>query len=137
MQRLFLVLACVLTAGGCTSSDSDRQQLTGEVTFDGRAVPSGVIFFDPDASKGHDGRQGVAKIVDGKFDTRSSGKGVSGGHYIARITGFDSQPGAAPSTPLFHEYRVEVEITPESAEMKFDVPAGAAADVAPTPNLGI
>lgn len=78
----------VLCAAGCGDGNDDRH-LTGTVTFDGKPVAAGVIYFDPDGTKGHTGAQGYAIIKNGRFDTRDGGRPISPGPLIARISGGD------------------------------------------------
>jgi hypothetical protein len=122
---LSLLVAC-WTIVGCGESGV---HVSGEVTFGGKPVPAGRIYFNPDFSKKNDGPQGYADIKDGKFDTRAHGKGACGGATIVVINGFDgnAQPGAATKgDPLFHEYQVAIELPKVSSMQKFDVPASAA-----------
>jgi hypothetical protein len=99
------------------------------VTFDGQLIPAGVIFFDPDVSRGNDGPQGFATITDGHYDTRENGKGAVGGPHRVRIQGFDGKPGAELPLghPLFPEYTVAVDLPGQAATRDFDVPASARA----------
>src|SRR5205807_6772258 len=79
-----LVAAC-LAAPGCGGSRG--VEVSGEVTFDGKPVPAGRIYFNPDVTKGNDGPQGYAEIHDGKFDTSKGGKGACGGPTVVVISG--------------------------------------------------
>lgn len=137
-ETLAMALTALLAAtamAGCGSQDDGRQHVSGQITFDGNLVPEGVIYFDPDLQKGNDGRQGVAKIVDGRFDTRNAGKGVTLGPYIARIHGFGPAPEGhwAKSVPLFKEYQVAIDIPDTSLTHDFEVPRSAADGLAPLP----
>src|SRR5204862_378695 len=82
LARWAIVGVLGLAAVGCGES---RVEVSGEVTFDGKPVPAGRIYFNPDFTKGNDGPQGYADIKDGKFDTRNKGKGACGGPTIAVI----------------------------------------------------
>jgi len=122
-------LACTLLLAGCGGSGVTRYHVSGKVTFKGAPVPAGIVLFDPDASAGADGVQGFAEIDNGRYDTRDSGKGTSGGKYVVRIRGF-RKADASGSLPrkLFEEYRAEVELPPEHSERDFHVPASQAAE---------
>src|SRR5689334_22645316 len=74
---LLLIAAC--------SQEEKLHRVSGNVTFVGKPIPKGLIFFDPQA----DGPQGFANIVDGKYDTAVQGKGVRGGSYNIRVNGFN------------------------------------------------
>jgi hypothetical protein len=104
---------------GCGESGPQRFRLQGTVEFDGKPVPAGSVYLDPDATKGNKGPQGFATIVDGKFDTQNGGKGHVGGAMRVRIVGLATAAAATTTsdegTPsLFPDY-VE-EVTLEKAE---------------------
>ena len=55
-------------------------QVSGRVTYDGQPLPAGVIYFDPDVTRNHDGPQGYAVIKNGTYNTSArGGRGVVGG----------------------------------------------------------
>ncbi|HBO43342.1 MAG TPA: hypothetical protein DD670_05295, partial [Planctomycetaceae bacterium] len=67
-------LVVIVTSAGCGKTDSSvpRVDLRGTVTWGGRPVPAGFVIFSPDASKHNSGPQGMAAIVNGKYDTRGT-----------------------------------------------------------------
>jgi len=84
-----LVLACI----GCGPPKEEVYRVHGTVTFKGKPVPKGNVFFDPDGTKGTSGKQGFAGIVDGKFDTAApDGDGIKKGDYTVRVQAFDGKP---------------------------------------------
>jgi hypothetical protein len=84
-----LALACI----GCGPPKEEVYRVHGTVTFKGKPVPKGNVFFDPDGTKGTSGKQGFAGIVDGKFDTAASdGDGIQKGDYTVRVQAFDGKP---------------------------------------------
>ena len=86
------VLVCALTAG-CGAPKEEVYRVHGKVTFKGKPVPKGNVFFDPDGSKGTSGKQGFAGIVDGQYDTAlPDGDGVKKGDYTVRVQAFDGKP---------------------------------------------
>ena len=97
---LFLV-GWVFVAAGCTKEEK-LYRVSGTVTYEGKPIPKGLIFFDPQA----DGPQGFANILGGKYDTTALGKGVRGGQYNIRVNGFDGkEANEAPfGQALFPEY---------------------------------
>jgi len=127
-RLLGLLLAAGLFASGCGTSTSGTYHLSGKVTFNGKAVPAGRIFFLPNTAKGNSGQGGFAEIKDGVFDTRKKGAATPGGALIVRIDGFDGQTTATNfvGQPLFLTYEVEVEVPQANATKDFDVPASAA-----------
>src|SRR3954452_19872297 len=90
-----LVLTTAMSASvlvtGCGSSGTGVYRRTGTVTFAGKPVPLGTVYFDPDVAAGGSGASGFAEIVDGKFDTHNNGKGSISGPMIVRVTGFSDQ----------------------------------------------
>jgi hypothetical protein len=116
----FLALAVALV--GC-SSEEKLYDVSGTVTFDGKPIPKGLIFFDPDATKGETGPQGFANIIDGKFNTTPEGKGVRGGSYVVRVNGFDGKEAAeAPfGQYLFPEHEEKRDLPKASSELIIDV----------------
>jgi hypothetical protein len=110
---------------GCNRGPA-RYHVAGSVTLGGQAVPAGQIFFDPDLTKGNDGRQGYAFIKEGKFDTRLDGEATIGGPHLVRIHAFDGKPGA--ELPLGRmmvpEFSTPVDLPQEDSTMDFAIPAG-------------
>lgn len=123
MLRIFLGLL-VIALAGCSSKGPVVYHVSGNVTHQGKNIPAGTIYFDPDFSKGNDGTQGFARIKDGRFDTRDGGRGVMPGPHVVRIAGFDGQPkDELPlGTPLFSEYKTPVDLPAENSTQNIDVP---------------
>jgi len=135
--RLSLLLAacCLpLLLAGCSDEQREQYHLSGEVRFDGRPVPAGMIMFDPDVASGNDGTQGYAEIQDGHYDTSDSGKGITGGTYQVRITGFEAVDGSGRPQRLFNKYEIQVDLPATGGEQHFDVPASAAEGNNATPD---
>ncbi len=105
---IMLVVVSSVLLVGCSDSGPKRYRLQGTVEFDGKPVPAGTVYFDPDSAKGNKGPQGYASIVDGKFDTEKAGKGHVGGPMKIRIVGLTSAVVAtnddSPKPPLFPEF---------------------------------
>lgn len=122
-------LPSCLLASGCGDGAPPAWDVSGTVTFNGKPVPAGRIYFNPDFSKGNDGPQGYADIRDGAFDTRKGGKGGCGGPTIAVIEGFDGGDGVDPKflgNRLFLEFQVPIELAKAHSTKDFEVPASAA-----------
>ena len=127
---MFIAL-CGITMGiaGCGGPGGPaRYQVSGKVTFGGKPVPYGTIFFTPDTSKGNKGPQGVAQIKDGKYDTAVDGKGPVGGPVVVKIIGYEtlSTDEENPSKPLFQDWTTNVDIPENASTQDFEVPADAA-----------
>jgi hypothetical protein len=136
VARLLPALACLL-AFGC--GDTGTHHVSGKVTFQGKDVPTGMIYFMPDGSKGNSGPTGFAEIKDGQYDTSSgNGRGAPPGPIIIAIEGFD--PSAPPDKPkteeevsaeatvkvLFPRYELAFDMPTESITKDIDVPPEAA-----------
>lgn len=125
--RAWLVLCLTLgfSSIGCGSYTGDRVDVTGRVTYAGQPVPVGRIDFVPGPD--HPGGAGdYAAIKDGKFSTRTDGRGPSPGDYLVRIDGFDNKPPQVEEVlfgnPLFPTYETEIVIHDGQEEVLFEVP---------------
>jgi hypothetical protein len=131
MRRVALVLSfqCVLLMflAGCGPGGPALYQVSGTVTFAGKAIPAGRIDFFPDVTKKNDVPQGYAEIHDGHFDTRKGGQGHGGGAMVIKIEGFDgkSDKPKGVGNPLFGAYEIQRELPKADSEQSFDVPAAA------------
>lgn len=121
MIRLLSLVAMILLVG-CSTSER-LYDVAGTITFEGKPIPKGLIFFDPD--KGTPGTQGFANIENGKYDTAISGKGrgIRGGAYNIRISGFDGKEG--PEAPfgqyLFPEHQLSKELPAKNQTFDYNV----------------
>jgi hypothetical protein len=115
---------------GCGSSGSD---VSGEVTFAGKPVPAGRIYFNPDFSKNNNGPQGFAEIIDGRFDTRAGGHPACGGPTVVLIRGND---GGSDPVPLFDGYQVALDLPTAASVQEFAVPESAAKKVSKSHRSG-
>lgn len=123
-----LFALAILGAAGCGPRGPARYQIEGQVTFRGKPVPSGLIRFEPDASKGNHGPVGYAAIKDGRYTTDTQGcKGALEGPLAAFMTG-----GPAPDPKVefpkmwFEEYHTTIDLDPARGVTTFDF------DVPPT-----
>jgi hypothetical protein len=109
---------------GCNRGP-EMYSVSGTVTYDGKPLPAGQVFFEADVTKGHDAPQGFAYVKDGRFDTAQGGRGVVGGDYVIRIQGFDGKPGneLPLGKPLFNDYVESRDLPKGPAQLEFSVPA--------------
>jgi len=127
--KWILLVGCL---AGCSSAGDGVRlyQVSGKVTFQGKPVSAGVIFFDPDAAAGNSGPQGSAEIVNGTYNTATkTGKGIAGGPMVVTMTGWNSAPANAEQLSrdaLFTDYVVRKEFANKNSEMDFEIPAEAA-----------
>lgn len=123
MLRATLVLASAAIIAGCQAEDP-LFDVSGTITYDGKPIPKGLIFFDPAA--GTQGTQGFANIENGKYNTATpgQGKGIRGGSYNVRIGGFDGKEAAeAPFGQfLFPEHEFKKDFPAENQTFDYDVP---------------
>ena len=116
-------LACALAlVAGCGGEDR-LYDVSGTANYDGQPIPAGIIYFDPDDAAG--GTQGFANIKDGKFTTAVDGKGVRGGKYTVRVSGYDGKPAneAPLGQPLWTpEYEFKKELPKQNSELTIEVP---------------
>lgn len=124
MRLGFLMVGLGLFLAGCGSAEEGppRYQVSGKVTFDGKPVPMGTIYFET-----ANGPAGSAVITDGSYDTRD-GKGVVGGKHQVVIQGYDGkgQGEGEMGQPIFKPHRISVDFPNEDTTQDFDVPASAA-----------
>ena len=105
-------------------------RVSGNVTFDGKPVPAGKIYFMPDGSKENSGTAGFAEIRDGKYDTSGAGgQNISGGPMVVKIEGASGAQSTDDNNvppPLFFPFETTADLPKSNTTKDFDVPAGAA-----------
>src|SRR3954451_11794285 len=118
---LWLLALVVITA---CSQEEKLYRVSGNVTFAGKPIPKGLIFFDPQG----EGPQGFANIENGKYDTSlpGKGKGIRGGAYDIRVNGFTGiEKNEAPfGDALFPEYTGKKELPQEDSTFDLDITKG-------------
>ena len=133
---LILFVSCL----GCSdTNDTGRTALSGKVTFDGKPVPYGLIYFTPDTTRGNQGPQGHAEIIDGQYrtDDGDAGVGTVTGPLVVQISGFSEgrgDNGIIKGTPIFHRYKTQIELSEGVSTMDFEVPKNYSKSS--TPNSG-
>jgi hypothetical protein len=131
LSRAVPALACLL-AFGCGGEKVYR--VSGKVTFQGKPVPAGKVYFIPDGSKGNTGPTGFADIKDGQYDTGATGgRNAPAGPVLIAVEGLD--PAAAPDKKdkseeatvkaLFPRYQIAADLPAEKSTKDIDVPADA------------
>jgi hypothetical protein len=119
---LSIVMASLL---GCGKAEPRRYELSGKVTWAGKPIPAGMLYFEPDLAAGVNGLQGFAIIDKGQYDTRKGGRGTSGGKVVIRIFAGDgiASGEAQMGRPLFPEYQWHDELAAADATKDIDIPA--------------
>lgn len=139
MRIVTNVVVGALVAGvvGCGGTPGNR--VSGTVTFDGRPVPAGKIYFKPDADAGGQGATGFADIVAGRYDTGlAAARNVGTGPMVVVVEGIDPQPGPAGGDSadvttrlLFQGHELRVDVPAGAFTLDIAVPAEAAAEAQP------
>jgi hypothetical protein len=100
------------------------------VSYDGKPLPVGTIYFDPDRSQGNDGARRSGKIKDGAYQTDSVANAPTGA-VIVHIIGFDGKPLPGKEgilspygTPLCYPHEERIELKPGVTTYDFAIPAG-------------
>lgn len=131
LSASILTVSCMVSCG----RESGVYELSGTVTFDGKPLPFGKIVFEPDIQQGNTGPAGHADIRNGKYDTRQSGRGTTGGPHVIAISGYgdpemvydvDAEQKKEVPKLLFRRHEQRTDIPASKATMDFDVPASAA-----------
>lgn len=119
-----ILAAALLCLAGC-SSDT-LHDVTGTVTYDGKPLPAGVVWFDPDAKHPGNPPQGFAYVKDGKFNSAEQGRGIKPGSYLIRVEGFDGKPGneLPMGKPLFTNFEEKRDLPKGPVTLELTVPKG-------------
>jgi hypothetical protein len=122
-HALVAVTLCAFSGvvfSGCQQNDVRRFRVSGRATFDGKDLPAGRIYFEPDSARGNSGASGYAEIVDGRFDTDRNGKGSIGGPMIVRVNGYEKPTSlsdeSSPVRTYVRDYEERVELPKNATE---------------------
>lgn len=119
--------AAIALLAGCGQRDAQRFSVRGTVTFQGHPVKKGAVSFEPTLAAGKEAPTVYLPITDGQFYT-SAREGPGKGRYTVVVTGWDpakefvDNDGITHVTPLFTEYRFEVEIPVPKGRLDIVVP---------------
>jgi hypothetical protein len=123
-RALCVVIVGVLLLTGCNQDTVNRVDLSGNVIWKGQKVPAGVVTFSPDVRKGNSGPQGVAAIVDGRYDTRSGGgRAPVPGAVNVNVAGFDGLDVNEESpygNKLFERQTISIDV-PTGSDTELDL----------------
>jgi len=119
---VLLVLSALYTIVGCGHKPDlpPIAEVTGSVTLDGRPLPSGVVQFVPDESKGTKGPPGVGYIDnDGSFEIVTAGvAGALVGHHKIKL---HAEEGDSPPRSLVPRRYNNEKTSGFTAEVKADI----------------
>jgi hypothetical protein len=119
-----------LVLAGCGGDGLDRHRVRGTVTFEGKPVQFGAIFFEPTASAGKIAPTVYLPVRDGKYD--AGNKGPVAGKYRVVVGGVDKSrervddDSVTHAAQLFNDYVFEVDIPPPNNTLDVEVPASRA-----------
>jgi hypothetical protein len=127
--RTAALAALLLPLLGC-GGGSSVYDVYGTVTFDGKPVPAGRVYFTPDLAQKNDGPQGFAEIHDGQFDSRQGGRGTVSGPVVIRVEGYEKGPDArSVGKRLFLDYEIKRDLPKVASAQTLEVPASAGKNV--------
>lgn len=124
---------------GCSPAPDGppRYDVSGTVTYEGKPVLKGFIYFSPDTEQGNKGPGGGAPIDQGRFKTGQS-KGVVGGPHVVRVVGYDGVATVvegeqlADGKPLFTPYITSIDFPKKDHSVEIVVPKGGSPLLQPT-----
>ncbi len=123
-----VVAAAGLLATGCGGTPGNR--VSGAVTFDGRPVPAGKVYFKPDTEAGNTGATGFADIVDGRYDTgRDGARNVGTGAMVISVEGIDPHSAEEGASAVHARHRRSRGGGGPGRAVHFPVGCAGAADV--------
>lgn len=122
-RRSLFTLSILVLLGGCSGGDLDRVAVTGTVTYNGEAIPVGLIRFAPQV--GTDGPVSGGQIRDGKYRVDTRG-GVPVGTHLVQIASYKSSDGKVYENPL-GTVVPQIQLLPEKynneSELIHEIPA--------------
>ena len=126
MLRLSIFMAMSLAAiAGCSSEGAGQYEVSGEVTFQGKALDQGTIQFDPDDTATCN--NGGAVIVNGKYSIAKQ-RGLKPGVYTIRISAGDATDMSPPKEAPGQARPVAKDRIPENwninSKNKIEIKAG-------------
>jgi hypothetical protein len=125
--KLYCLSIAALTLAGCGGDGLQRHPIKGTVTFDGKPVEFGAIFFEPTASVGTIAPTVYLPVRDGKY--HAGDKGPVSGKYRVTVGGMDrsketkDDDGITTTPQLFPDHKFEVDIPPPNNTLDVNVPA--------------
>ncbi len=125
------VALIALAFTSCGSGDGlQRYRVRGTVTFQGKPVEFGAIFFEPTESVGKIAPTVYLPVRDGKYDAND--KGPIAGKYRVVVGGMDQakqrvdDDGITHTAQLFQDYKFETDIPPPNNTLDVEVPVSQA-----------
>lgn len=125
MRRSFVVVSIVaLGSIGCSEKTIEKTEVSGQVTYNGQPVETGMIHFKPKGST--KGPMAAGSIMDGKYTVTATG-GVPLGTHSVEITGWLERPDLkkadVPFAPTPRDFYIPEKYNKKS-ELEVTVEAG-------------
>jgi len=129
-----LILSSLLLAAGCSKAKKSVP-VSGNISVEGKPLPSGVVTFSPDESKGNTEKGApVGTVTDGRYEVKG---GVPLGWYKVTVNTMMPPPatdtmspgGKPPAMPSANAPRINQKyLTPASTDLSVEVVENAAPD---------
>jgi hypothetical protein len=130
------LVVVAMAATGCGGSNGPvRHDVTGTVTYEGKPIESGVVVFDPDASKQNKGPQAFARVIQGQFSTADSGKGMVGGPHVLTISGMVGPDPKKPGNILYIDHKLELDLPGDDFGTEIAIPPTSVKSTLPVPEV--
>jgi hypothetical protein len=127
-EVVLMALACglLVVVGGCGSSGPDRVAVSGSVTYQGKPLPDGTVYFVP---TGKAGAAGCVAIQDGQYSAKKQDS-LLAGDYKVQIEAFrertlPAQAGAGPGMKATKREQYIPAKYNTSSELKLTIKSGA------------
>lgn len=124
-KRSWILALALLAAAGCGGTTDGRSSVTGEVTFDGAPLESGVVTLIP--AVGTKSPSAGAEIVKGRYTIPNSG-GPQPGSFRVEITAQRKTGETRNEGGMVGTIEVTEQFIPEkynkSSELKLEVKSG-------------
>jgi hypothetical protein len=126
LGRIMVAAVLGILAAGCDTVAAQPARVRGKISYKGEPLPSGMIVFTPDASRGGSGPLACADVQpDGTYELRSEeGPGVPPGWYRVAVVAVEAsapttegQGFTIPKSLLPEKYR-DPEVSGLSCEVK-------------------
>jgi hypothetical protein len=122
--RMLIVCSLALCLAGCSNKPTALNHVTGKVLYKGVPLPTGIIVFSPDTTRGESGKIAFSKISpDGTYIIiTGDAPGATAGWYrvtVAALSGSSASPDLNAVSIIPDRYR-----DPSLSQLQCEVKAG-------------